>query len=552
MGAPRSETKKGLADQQEFLRQQGIELRPPFSLIENPRILTPDALLFVADMERTFRGDREKLLARREEVQHEIDEGRVPDFLPETREIREDTWRVNAEIPWDLEDRRLEITGPVTRKMMINAMNSAKSGVKVFMADSEDSLSPTGTNIIAGQENLLDLVGRKISFDSPEGKHYELGEKTTTLMYRPRGWHLVDKHFLVDGKPVSASLLDAGLYLFHNARPLQAQGTGAYFYLPKMQDHREARLWNDFFVRAQKRLPGSPGDQPVTIRTTALIEHILAAFQMNEILYELRDFSAGLNCGRWDYLFSLIKTFRMHPEFMTPDRAQMTMSTPLMESYVRLLVDTCHRRGVHAMGGMSAYIPIKDNPQADAAAKEQVRQDKLLEVARRQDGTWIAHPGLAPVAKEPFDAYMKGPNQIAMPQERFVATAQDLLQMPTGTRTENGLRTNASVGIRYIASWLAGSGAVPINNLMEDAATAEICRTQVWQWIHYGASLEDGRMVNEELVRGIVQEEQEKAIVELGSENEQYVYQAGGLFQGLVENPACAEFLTIAAYALLE
>jgi len=442
------------------------------------RVLTPEATRFLVRLSDSFESRRRELLEMRRTRQQMIHEGCLPDFLPETREIRESFWKV-AETPADLMDRRVEITGPTNRKMIINALNS---GASVFMADFEDSNSPTWENVIEGQVNLQDAVRGTITWDSPEGKHYELCEEPAVLVVRPRGWHLVEKHFLINGEPISASLFDFGLYLFHNARALTRNGTGPYFYLPKIENHLEARLWNDVFVAAQAYL-GIPRG---TIRATVLIETILAAFEMNEILWELRDHIAGLNCGRWDYIFSYIKKFRNHPGYLLPDRASVTMTRPFLSSYVNLLIATCHRRGAHAMGGMAAQIPIKNDPVASEAAVSKVRDDKLREVWAGHDGTWVAHPGLVPLAKSVFDTYMPMPNQL----ERVVpfdADASDLLRTPTGEITRQGLEINLDVGLQYLTAWLGGNGCVPIYNLMEDAATAEICRAQVWQWLRHGA-----------------------------------------------------------------
>src|SRR6202049_2941984 len=446
-------------------------------------ILTPEAMRFLANLARRFEGTRQERLAARVKRQAELDAGALPDFLSETADIRAKEWTV-APIPADLEDRRVEITGPVERKMIINAR---KCGWNVFMTDLEDSNSPTWQNNIEGQINLRDAILRTIGFVSPEGKRYELAAKTATLLVRPRGWHLVEKRCLVDGHPISGSLFDFGLYFFHNAKTLMAKGTGPYFYLPKMESYLEARLWNDVFVFAQDYVGVPQG----TIRATVLIETILGAFQMDEILYELRNHSSGLNCGRWDYIFSYIKKFRQHPDFLVPNRAQVTMDSPFLKSYVQLLIKTCHRRGIHAMGGMAAQIPIKNDPVANETALDKGRQDKLGEVKAGHDGTWVAHPGLVPIAKEIFDEYMKTPNQIHVKREEVKVTAKDLLEVPRGEITEEGLRLNINVGLQYLEAWLRGNGCVPINNLMEDAATAEISRAQVWQWVHHKAKLDD-------------------------------------------------------------
>ena len=442
------------------------------------RVLTPEAIQFLLKLSRSFEKRRRCLLAARQERQDAIDGGWQPDFPAETAEIRKSFWKV-AELPADLLDRRVEITGPTNRKMIINALNS---GASVFMADFEDSNSPTWQNMIEGQRNLQDAVNGTITYDSPEGRHYELREDPAVLIVRPRGWHLVEKHFLVDGEPISASLFDFGLFFFHNARTLITNGTKPYFYLPKLENHLEARLWNDVFVAAQAYL-GIPRG---TLRATVLIETIMAAFEMNEILWELRDHIAGLNCGRWDYIFSYIKKFRNHPQYLLPDRSSVTMTRHFLSSYVDTLIATCHRRGTHAIGGMAAQIPIKGNPEANESALSKVRNDKLREVWAGHDGTWVAHPGLVPLAKHVFDTYMPFQNQL----ERLVpyeAIASDLLCPPTGEITDEGLQLNVDVGLQYLSAWLGGEGCVPIYNLMEDAATAEICRAQVWQWLRHGA-----------------------------------------------------------------
>ena len=519
----------------------GVEIRAP----SGPRydeILTTRALEFVATLARRFEDRRRELLARRADVQRAIQEGRSPDFLPETAAVRDAEWTV-ASIPPDLADRRVEITGPVERKMIINALNS---GAKVFMADFEDSNAPTWANNVEGQVNLCDAVRRTIEFVSPEGKAYRLAPTTATLVVRPRGWHLVEKHVLVDGRPISGSLFDFGLYFFHNAAELVRRGTGPYFYLPKLESHLEARLWNDVFVLAQETL-GIPRG---TIRATVLIETILAAFEMDEILHELCEHSSGLNCGRWDYIFSFIKKFRNRPEFVLPDRALVTMDRHFLRSYVDLLIRTCHRRRAHAMGGMAAQIPIKSDPAANERALEKVRQDKLREARAGHDGTWVAHPGLVPVAREIFDAQMGGPHQLAVARADVRVTAADLLTVPGGPITEVGLRTNVDVGIQYLEAWLRGVGCVPIYNLMEDAATAEISRTQVWQWLHHSARLDDGRPVTPELVRQVTADELDKLRRALGPDR----FDAGRfplaarLFDELMTGTEFAEFLTLKAY----
>jgi len=513
------------------MTESDIELRADVRTEWNA-ILTPEALAFVALLQREFNPRREELLAKREERKRRLDAGQLPDFLPETREIREADWTV-APIPRDLIDRRVEITGPVDRKMIINALNS---GANVFMADFEDANSPTWANNIEGQVNLVDAVRRAITFESG-GKQYKLNETTATLLVRPRGWHLIEEHVLVDGKPVSASLFDFALYFFHNAKELLARGSGPYFYLPKMESHLEARLWNDVFVRAQKEL-GIPNG---SIRATVLIETILASFEMHEILWELRDHSAGLNCGRWDYIFSFIKKFRARPDFLTPDRGSITMDKAFLAAYVDLLIQTCHKRGIHAMGGMAAFIPIKNDPAANDAAIEKVRADKLREVRAGHDGTWVAHPGLVGVAKDVFDEHMPGANQIDKRTDKHVSSTQ-LLEIPQGVITEKGVRQNINVGILYLEAWLGGHGAVPLYNLMEDAATAEISRTQLWQWLHHGAKLDDGRAFTRELYEQIRDEE-------LRSIGERpHLETAARIFNSLIVDDQLADFLTLPAY----
>jgi malate synthase len=491
-------------------------------------ILTHDAIHFVVDLAHEFEPRRQELLERRRARQRDIDAGIFPDFLPETAAIREKEWTV-APIPADLQDRRVEITGPVDRKMVINALNS---GANVFMADFEDANSPTWLNNLEGQLNVRDAVNRSIEYTSPEGKAYKLNEKVATLLVRPRGWHLTEKHMSVHGAPISGSLFDFGLYFFHNVHALKKIGSGPYFYLPKLESHLEARLWNDVFNFSQDKLGVPRG----TIRATVLIETILASFEMDEILYELRDHSAGLNCGRWDYIFSFIKKFRNHPQFVLPDRAQVTMTRHFLKSYVELLIKTCHRRGVHAMGGMAAQVPIKNDPVANEQALEKVRQDKLREVNAGHDGTWVAHPGLVAVAKDIFDAGMPGPNQISRKREEVHVRAKDLLEVPEGEITEPGLRLNIDVGVKYLESWLRGVGCVPIYNLMEDAATAEICRAQVWQWVRNGSQLHDGRTVTAEMVRQMTGE-----IAPPDSK-------AARLFLQMMTASDFPEFLTLSAY----
>ena len=521
---------------------EGLELKGP-GQGEFDKILTADALAFLCALERRFRADRKALLERRQEIQAKIDAGWKPDFLEETRAIRDADWTI-VTVPADLQDRRVEITGPLDRKMVINALNS---GAKVFMADFEDATSPTWTNLMEGHINLRDAIRRKISFDDPNsGKHYELHEQTATLLVRPRGWHLSERHVLVDGEPMSGSLCDFGLYLFHNHAALKEQATGPYFYLPKLENHLEARLWNDVFSFAEKELGISAG----TIKGTVLIETILAAFEMDEILYELREHSGGLNCGRWDYIFSFIKKFRNHPGFVLPDRDQVTMVRDFMRAYTQLTIKTCHRRGAHAIGGMAAQIPNRHDPEANEQALGKVRADKEREATDGHDGTWVAHPGLVPIALEQFDANMSEAHQIARKRQDVNVSATDLLKVPDGTITEEGLRHNISVGIQYIEAWLNGIGCVPLYNLMEDAATAEICRAQVWQWIKHGASITDGPKIDVNLFDQLLGEQLERIREELGDER----YKSGQfeaaseLFDDLVKQEQFTEFLTLPAY----
>ncbi|MBI4126583.1 MAG: malate synthase A [Deltaproteobacteria bacterium] len=523
----------------------GVEIKAPLKPTF-AEILTPAALTFIAKLQRTFGARRNELLARRQKIQQQLDHGWRPDFLKETAEIRKDTWKIAA-CPADLQDRRVEITGPVDRKMVINALNS---GSKVFMADFEDANSPTWDNCVSGQVNVRDAIRRTISFESPEGKKYTLNEKTAVLMVRPRGWHLPEKHVLIDSTPMSGSLFDFGLCFFHNAKTLIRNGTGPYFYLPKLENHLEARLWNDVFNLAQDEL-GIPRG---TIKATVLIETILAACEMDEILYELRDHSAGLNCGRWDYIFSVIKKLRNDPQAVMPDRAQVTMEQHFLKSYVDLLIQTCHRRGAHAMGGMAAFIPIKNDAAANDAAIAKVVADKEREVKAGHDGTWVAHPGLIPVAMKVFNDHMPTPHQLGRRRDEVHVTSADLLTIPKGTITEAGLRTNINVGIRYLEAWLRGSGCVPLYNLMEDAATAEISRSQVWQWTRHGVKLSDKRTVTPDLVRTVTREEITKMRTDVGEEKfskGKYTI-ASELFDQMMTAPACADFLTTTAYDYLE
>ena len=513
----------------------------------NSGILTPQAHAFLLKLALRFEPRRQQLLARRRAVQAEIDGGKMPDFLPETAAVRQGEWKV-APIPKDLLDRRVEITGPVDRKMIINALNS---GASVFMADFEDSNSPTWNNNIEGQHNLRDAVRGTIAYVSPEGKKYELGPNPATLIVRPRGWHLDEKHFLANGKPISGSLFDFGLFFFHNAAALIKKGSGPYFYLPKMESHLEARLWNDVFCFAQDELEIPRG----SIRATVLIETILAAFEMDEILYELRDHSAGLNCGRWDYIFSFIKKFSARADFVLPDRSEVTMESHFLSSYVELLIQTCHRRGIHAMGGMAAQIPIRNDTAANQQAIEKVRRDKLREVKAGHDGTWVAHPGLVPVAKQIFDEFMPEPNQISKHRVNRSVEPQDLLTVPTGDITEAGLRWNIDVGLQYMHSWLKGSGCVPIYNLMEDAATAEISRAQIWQWVKHGSQLKDGSQVTANIVKELIRRRAEELSAALGNENNNHdgkLRQAAAILEELTTRTDFADFLTLASYDLLD
>ena len=505
-------------------------------------ILTQPALAFIAKLHREFESRRQELLARRAARQKEFDAGKRPDFLPETAAVRQAEWRIAAQ-PKDLLDRRVEITGPTDRKMVINALNS---GASTFMADFEDANCPTWHNMIDGQLNLRDAVRRTISFEQG-AKQYQLHDKTAVLIVRPRGWHLDEKHVSVDGKPVAGAIFDFALYFFHNAKELIARGTGPYFYLPKMESHLEARLWNDIFIAAQRELGIARG----TIRATALIETVVAAFEMEEILYELREHSAGLNIGRWDYIFSCIKKFRADPHFCLADRSQVTMLAPFMRAYALLLVKTCHRRGAPAMGGMAAQIPIKNDRAANDAALEKVRQDKLREVTDGCDGTWVAHPGLVPIAKSVFDEHMPQANQYDRQRPDVNVSAKDLLNFqPEKPITEAGLRNNISVGIQYLGAWLAGEGAVPVFNLMEDAATAEISRSQIWQWIRSPKGvLEDGRKVTVELFRQLLGEELAK--VQAAYSDGKYD-EAAKLFERITSDDKYVEFLTLPAYQQLD
>ena len=524
----------------------GVEIRaavtPEFSAI-----LTPQALAFVAKLARKFEPRRRELMAARALRQAEFDAGKLPDFLAETQAIRDAGWTV-APAPRDLQDRRVEITGPTDRKMVINALNC---GANVFMADFEDSNTPTWNNMIVGQINLRDAVHRTISLVSPEGKRYELNERTATLLVRPRGWHLLENHVHIDGAPVSGAIFDFALYFFHNAKALLARNTGPYFYLPKMESHLEARLWNEIFVTAQRELGVPQG----TIKTTALIETVLAAFEMDEILYELREHCVGLNIGRWDYIFSCIKKFRSNRNFCLADRSQVTMTAPFMRAYALLLIKTCHRRNAFAMGGMAAQIPIKNDRAANDAALEKVRADKIREATDGCDGTWVAHPGLVDIAKEVFDQHMPAPNQVHRQRDDVQVTARELLDFqPEKPITEAGLRNSISVGIQYIGAWFAGNGCVPVHNLMEDVATAEISRSQIWQWIRSPKGvLEDGRKVTRELIRKLLPEELAKVRTLLGETGwaAGRYEDAARLFEQITLSDDYVEFLTLPGYAWL-
>ncbi|MBI5471388.1 MAG: malate synthase A [Ignavibacteriae bacterium] len=521
------------------------------SIADASDILTPEAMEFVFTLERTFRTERATLLARRAERQRSIDRGEMPDFLASTTSVRDDrTWRV-GEIPPDLQNRRVEITGPVDRKMMINALNS---GANIFMADFEDANAPTWNNIVHGQRNLRDAVRRQIAFDSPEGKQYRLNDSTATLLVRPRGWHLPEKHIVLDGETISASLLDFGLYLFHNCHELLSRGTGPYYYLPKLESHLEARLWNSVITVAENMLGVPVG----TVKVTVLIETILAAFEMEEILFELRDHIVGLNAGRWDYLFSIIKKFRNRPDVLLPDRSQLTMTVPFMRAYTELLVKTCHSRGAHAIGGMAAFIPNKRDPEVTATALAKVTEDKVRESTDGFDGTWVAHPDLVRVARKPFDDVLgSAPHQKHRLRTDVHVAAADLLNVavPNAAVTETGLRNNISVGLQYIESWLRGVGAVGIFNLMEDVATAEIARSQIWQWLHHpNAALNDGRKITEELYRDLAAQELRKIEAAIGSEafSASRFDVAQMVFDYVTTRDVFTEFLTLEAYKYLE
>ena len=525
--------------------ETGVEIAGP-AVPGRDEILSAEACAFVAMLERRFGAERRRLLAARAEFQARIDAGENPAFRRETKAIREGDWTV-AGTPADLADRRVEITGPVDRKMIINALNC---GASCFMADFEDSAAPTFEVMIAGQVNLRDAARRTIAMTDPNsGKSYALGDEIATLIVRPRGWHLEEAHLRVDGASVSASLFDFGLFFFHNAAELQAQGSGSYFYLPKLEHYEEAALWNAVFVAAQEELGLPVG----TIKATVLIETITAAFEMDEILHALKDHIVGLNCGRWDYIFSVIKTFRNRADCVLPDRGLVTMTQPFMRAYSRLLIKTCHRRGAHAMGGMAAQIPVKGDDAANEQAFGKVRADKEREAGDGHDGTWVAHPGLVPVAREVFDRLMPEANQVSLQLGNVTVTEADLIAMPEGEITEEGLRNNIRVGIQYIEAWLAGRGAVPLYNLMEDAATAEICRAQIWQWLRHGACLADGCTIERETVDRLLAEEIAALKKVLGKDRFEggHFDEAIAIFTEVATADDFPTFLTLPAYHVL-
>jgi len=508
-------------------------------------ILTLEALGFVADLARRFTPRVRQLLAAREARQVRFDAGELPDFRADTHSIRDADWTV-GEVPADLLDRRVEITGPAERKMVINALNS---GAKVFMADFEDSLAPTWRNVVEGQVNLRDAVAGTIEYTSPEGKHYRVNEKPAVLVVRPRGWHLVEKHALLDGSPIPAALFDFGLYLFHNAAALKARGTGPYYYLPKMEAMEEAALWEDVITRAEEALDLKPG----TVKVTVLIETLPAAFEMDEILHVLRAHIVGLNCGRWDYIFSFIKKLQARRAHVFPERGQVTMTAPCMRAYSQLLIKTCHRRGAFAMGGMAAQIPIKNDPAANDAALAKVRADKEREAGDGHDGTWVAHPALVPIALEIFDKHLKGPNQLGRQREDVQTGAAELLAVPEGGITGKGLDNNVEVSVLYLAAWLAGNGCVPIHNLMEDAATAEIARTQLWQWLHRGDThLDDGRSIDAAFMDSVLNRQATRLTAEAAPAQRPQVKRAVEILKHLIHAEQLEPFLTTAAYAELD
>jgi malate synthase len=516
---------------------KGVEIRGP-AVDRADEVLTPAALEFVADLARTFESTRAALLAARAARQAELSAGADLGFLPETRAIRDGEWRV-APVPADLQVRKVEITGPTDRKMVINALNS---GASTYMADFEDANTPTWENMVSGHVNLIDAVKRKIDFTSPEGKRYTLNEQLATIIVRPRGWHLMEKHLLVDGTPIAGAFMDFGLYLFHNATEQLKRGSGPYFYLPKLESHKEARLWNDIFVRAQEKLGLPKG----TIKATVLVETFPAAFEMEEILYELRDHSAGLNAGRWDFIFSAIKKFNHRPDFLLPDRIQVTMTVPFMRAYTELLIRTCHKRGAFALGGMAAFIPTRKDPQVNEVALGKVRDDKTREANDGFDGTWVAHPDLVPVAMAEFDKVLGSrKNQLERTRDEVRVTDKQIsaVGVPGGTITDAGVKANVSVGIQYIESWLRGVGAAAIYNLMEDAATAEISRSQIWQWVHHNAKTVEGTPITKELVRKIGREE----VARLDGPGRKFA-DALALFEDVALADQFVEFLTLPGY----
>ncbi|HMW95137.1 MAG TPA: malate synthase A [Chitinophagales bacterium] len=530
----------------QYPQLEGIEIKGEYRP-EWAEIITPEAVAFFAKLQRKHNARRKELLQKRVERQVRLDAGELPDFLPETKEIRESAWTV-APVPADIQDRRVEITGPVDRKMIINALNS---GAKVFMADFEDSNAPTWENNIQGQVNLRDANRKAISFvNEANGKEYKLNEKHAALFVRPRGWHLLEKHVIVDGEEVSGGIWDFALYFFHNVKQRLENGSGLYLYLPKMESHLEARLWNAIFVDAQNELGVPQG----TVKATVLIETIVATFELNEILYELKEHSAGLNCGRWDYIFSFIKRTVKNKAFLVPDRTQVTMTTHFLKSYSELVIQTCHKREAFAMGGMAAQIPIKDNPEANEIALAKVRADKEREAKAGHDGTWVAHPGLVQIAMDIFNEYMPTPNQIFNKREDVHVTAADLLKVPEGTITLGGLKNNIDVGIQYLEAWLRGNGCVPIHNLMEDAATAEISRTQVWQWVHHeDAKLDDGTKVTKELVQKLIDEQKEAYKTSFGDKYAATKFDlAIDLFTKMSLQDTLEEFLTLEAYNYID
>ena len=510
-------------------------------------ILSPEALAFVGELATRFSARVQQILKAREARQARFDGGELPAFRVDTREIRDSDWQVGP-IPTDLQDRRVEITGPTDRKMVINALNS---GARVFMADFEDSLAPSWRNLVDGQANLKDAAAGTISYSSPEGKHYSLNPKHAVLIVRPRGWHLLEKHAHLNGQPIPAALFDFGLYLFHNAKALQRRGSGAYFYLPKMESSEEAQLWEEVLSHAERVLGLTRG----SVKVTVLIETLPAAFEMDEILHALREHIVGLNCGRWDYIFSFIKKFHRRRDFVFPERGQVTMMAPCMRAYSQLLIKTCHRRGAFAMGGMAAQIPIKNDESANAAAIAKVRADKEREAGDGHDGTWVAHPGLVSVAMEIFDKHLKGPNQLDKLRQDVSVSAADMLAVPKGSITAAGFRNNVDVAIQYLAAWLAGNGCVPIHHLMEDAATAEIARTQLWQWLHQpepGTRLSDGRVMDWPMFDEVLAGERTQLLDGTDNERQVHVRRATDILRGLTYAERLEPFLTTLAYAELD